>query len=171
MVYCGKPSRGCQMCRTRRIKVCSLFIAGLFYSTFTNCCLRSATRPSRHVYNAKNRDALVQDTRTTSTLSSGMRLKPPRGEPGRPTLERKSTQRLRLQALIHPFLLRQSSSSRMDRRLSAHQVRIQTRLWDLGSCPPSLYPWINRLHVTLCRIMSLRRAMLREVISTSLCQC
>lgn len=159
------------MCRTRRIKVCSLFIAGLFYNSFANCCLRSATRPNQHVYNAKNRDALVQDTKTTLILSSGMRLKPPRGEPGRPTLERKSIQRLLLQAPIHPSLLHQSSSSRMDRKLSTHQVRTQIRLWDLGPCPPSLYRWINRLHVTLCRIMSLHRAMPREVISISLCRC
>lgn len=29
MVYCGKPSKGCQMCRMRRIKVCSTTVVHL----------------------------------------------------------------------------------------------------------------------------------------------
>lgn len=92
MVYCGKPSRGCQMCRTRRIKVRTLFLGKIIYRNFADYCLRSAMKLSQHVNNARNQDALVQDIKTTSTLSSAMRLKPLRGEPGRPATERKSTQ-------------------------------------------------------------------------------
>ena len=34
MVYCGKPSRGCQMCRTRRIKVCRISLTTLPVNTY-----------------------------------------------------------------------------------------------------------------------------------------
>jgi hypothetical protein len=59
---------------------------------------------SQHVINVRNQDGNVQDTKTTSTLSFGMRLKPPRGELGRPATGKNSTQALVLQVLLQVTL-------------------------------------------------------------------
>lgn len=113
MVYCGKPSRGCQMCRTRRIKV--LFSALLLIShlakrislshppqssatrrhllprwatnlpkPLANIPSASVTRQSRHAISVQSQGESAQATRTSSTSSFAMRLKPPSAELARP---------------------------------------------------------------------------------------
>lgn len=83
MVYCGKPSRGCQMCRTRRIKVCLFRIVCLYTSSqiflliASNC---SAMRPNQLVDSVRSLDDNVQGIKTILISSSGMKLKPPNEE-------------------------------------------------------------------------------------------
>lgn len=101
MVYTGKPSRGCQMCKTRRIKVSDSFAGESFQSVWweafymsltceewspfqdmpcqpgilfilTEC---SATRKDQHVATAGSQDGIARGTRTTSISCSAMRIK------------------------------------------------------------------------------------------------
>lgn len=81
MVYCGKPSRGCQMCRTRRIKVRALSKQ----RPGRHAHVYSAMRPSRHATSAPSRVGSARATRTSSTSSSATRRRPRRGEPARRT--------------------------------------------------------------------------------------
>ena len=114
MVYCGKPSRGCQMCRTRRIKVSSWVPRAMNMSNGTTSFPYSsiadrtphpsAMKPNQHVCNARSLDDNVQDIKTTSTLSSAMKLKQQKGEQGEQAITRRSTRKSHSQRRIQPSL-------------------------------------------------------------------
>ncbi len=93
MVYCGKPSLGCQMCKTRRIKVraitfvthprsqTSLLLPSVLSSHPSLAILTnnpSVTKADPPAPNAPNPDANVLATKTTSTSSSATRHSPPK---------------------------------------------------------------------------------------------
>ena len=100
MVYCGKPSRGCQMCRTRRIKVRQPYAnaspapQALALSRCPPDVSCSAMRLSLLVFNARSLDANVQDIRMTSTLSFVTKPKPRRGGLAGQSTARRSNFRL-----------------------------------------------------------------------------
>jgi hypothetical protein len=92
MVYTGKPSRGCGMCKSRRIKVSTQYynvVAQSYkrapnpvgWSHPPNLCpvslltCRSVMKRDRHVATAENQGASVLDSKTNSIWCSGMRTK------------------------------------------------------------------------------------------------
>jgi hypothetical protein len=106
MVYTGKPSRGCAMCKSRRIKVRNSapnFILGrtdlrvchsawsrnmrLDQSSLENptdeLFLFSVMNNVRYVANVRSLEETVPGIRTNSTLSFEMRIKPWSGRLGR----------------------------------------------------------------------------------------
>lgn len=78
MVYCGKPSRGCQMCRQRRIKVRGLCLQ-LYYKLAT-LTLISAMRAGLHARSVRNQGESVLATKMILILCFVMRHKLPSGE-------------------------------------------------------------------------------------------
>lgn len=96
MVYCGKPSRGCQMCRTRRIKV------GCCRSTITFAVktpysyLDSATRQNPRATSVQNLTASALVTGTNLTSSSAMRPRQPNAERGGPARKLRAERRASL---------------------------------------------------------------------------
>jgi hypothetical protein len=90
MVYTGKPSRGCGMCKSRRIKVSPVIrFSPVLYTvqsvSRTNdgsqalpisiLTYHSATRNGQHVATARNRGVTVQDIRMSLIWYSEMRTK------------------------------------------------------------------------------------------------
>ena len=89
MVYTGKPSRGCGMCKSRRIKVSSNLAAFINYSTrmggvprqcpqallalILNC--HSAMRNAQHVATARSRGVTARDIRMSLIWYFEMRTK------------------------------------------------------------------------------------------------
>jgi hypothetical protein len=82
------------MCRTRRIKVRKFSMEPMVEGYVLTVSLLSATKLNQLVYNARNQGAPVQDTKTTSTSSSAMRLKLQRGEHGARSPAKRSIIRL-----------------------------------------------------------------------------
>lgn len=86
MVYCGKPSRGCQMCRSRRIKVPMLHlfrsslltptIEGTRVGKLTRIFTNSVMRPNPPVINVRNLGDSVRDIKMTLTLCFATKLMP-----------------------------------------------------------------------------------------------